>query len=92
MEKDKRYKTVKLLIEKEGITRLEEIFEHIPVTTIALMLGTNWQRLTKYINNPLLFKFGEILVLAKYFEVGEEIMIKIVYSQIVLNRTKRKKK
>lgn len=92
MVKDKRVKTVKLLIEADKIKSLAEIFEHIPVTTVALFLGTNFERLTDRINNPGKFRFSEAVQLAGYFEVDEHVMIEIVYRQVVLNRTKRKKK
>lgn len=90
MIKDKRAKTVKQLIDTNQITKLSEIYDVIPVTVLVNFLKTNYTRLTKYNSNPSLFTMGEIIKLAKYFEVEEMIMIKIIYNQIAENGKKRK--
>lgn len=90
MVKDKRYKTVKLLIESQAIGLFSEIFDHIPVTTIAKFLGTNHPSLTKYINDPRLLQVGKVLQLAGYFEVDERLMLDLVHKQIVENRNKKR--
>lgn len=91
MFKDKRYKTVKLLIERGGISLFSEIFDHIPVTTIAKFLGSNHVRLTAYIDDPKLLTFDKVLSLAEYFEVTEEKMIELTHKQIIENRKKKKR-
>jgi hypothetical protein len=93
MVKDKRAKTVKLLIEAKKINSLAEIFDVIPVSIVATKaLGTNYDRLTDRISNPGKFRMSEVVLLASYFEVDERVMIEIVYGQVVANRNKRKRK
>lgn len=91
MIKDKRYKTVKLLIESGGITLFSEIFDHIPVTTMAKFLGSNHARMTVYRDDPNLLTFGKVLLLASYFEVEEAKMLELTHKQIQENRKKRKR-
>jgi K+-transporting ATPase A subunit len=92
MVKDKRAKTVKLLIEHNEIKIFSQIFEHIPITIVATKaLGTNYERLTDRINNPGKFRMSDIVLLAAYFEVQERIMIDLIYQQLLMNRSKKKK-
>ncbi|HUR65483.1 MAG TPA: hypothetical protein VMZ03_03965 [Chitinophagaceae bacterium] len=91
MVKDKRYKVVHEFIKSGEIKMISQVFEYIPVTTVALMLGTNWERLTKYINEPNLFRMGEMRTMAAYFEVDEKVMIELVHRQIIANMDKKKK-
>lgn len=91
MVKDKRYKIVQKLIRSGDVKLLTDIFEVIPVTTVAVALGSNWDQLTKRINQPGIFRMSEIMAMAAYFEVDERIMLEIVFSQLLFNQGKKKK-
>lgn len=92
MVKDKKIKIVTKLIKLGEITMISEVFDYVPVTPVALMLGSNWDQLNKRIQEPGIFRVNEIVLLASYFEVEEKVLFDLVMKQIVLNRNKRKKK
>lgn len=92
MQKHKRAKTVKQLIEHQEIKLLSQIFEVIPVSVVAHALSSNHQQLLPKIKEPGKFRMNDILLMASYFEIDEKMMIDIVYGQIIVNRAKRKKK
>lgn len=90
MQKDKRAKTVKQLIEHNEIKHLTQIFDVIPVTVVALVLSSNNVQFGKKIANPGTIRMNDIIAMASYFEVDERVMIDIVHGQIVVNRGKKK--
>jgi arginine repressor len=65
MEKDPRYTAIKYLLKKEDIKTFKEIFDHIPKTVVAADLGTNNSRMSRLIDDPSLFKMGELYKLAE---------------------------
>jgi hypothetical protein len=91
MVKDRRFKIVQKLIRSGDVKLLTDIFEVIPVTTVAVALGSNWDQLTKRIKEPGIFRINEIIAMAAYFEVEEKVMIDIIYNQVLANRGKKKR-
>lgn len=81
MAKDRRYKTVKVLIETGTITEFREIFDNIPKTTVAADMGTNYKRLLRLTNDVDQFKIADLFTLARFFEVEKLTLLKLVVNQ-----------
>lgn len=78
MEKDKRYTTVKVLIETGTIKSFPEIFETIPKTVVASDLRVNYTHLTKRLNNSEEFTLKELATLADLIGIDSLILIGMV--------------
>lgn len=90
MVKDKRYKTIKVLIEGGHIKTLSDIFDTIPRSVVAKDFGTNFTRFTRLIENPADFRLKELYTLAHLFDVDERKFIDLAHNQH-LSKGKRKK-
>lgn len=90
MGKDRRYNTVKLLIEAGHITEFSHIFDHIPRSVVANDLGTNYNRLVRLINHTEHFTLEELLTLSNFFDVESKIMVDLAFNQLIRKRVKRK--
>jgi hypothetical protein len=88
MSHDKRYITVRILIEGGHITGFAEMFEHIPLSVVALDLGSNYVRFKRLVGNPSRLKLTDIFILAHLFGITEMSMIALIISTI---KNKRKK-
>lgn len=71
MEKDGRYKKVKLLFEGKLIKRFSEIFseEVIPKTLLAKDLKKNNNQIDKLIRSPGSFKIKDVILISELFEL-----------------------
>jgi|ADGO01.1.fsa_nt_gi hypothetical protein len=83
MVKDKRYQTVKLLIESGHITEFKQIFEHIPKSIVANDLGTNYTRLSKLIKHTEHIPLKDLITLSRFFGVDGRVMVDLAYKQIL---------
>jgi hypothetical protein len=81
MVKDKRHKTVKILIETRNITTFADIFEHIPKTTVADELGKHFNRMSGMIENVNVMKIGDVYLFAGYFEVEPMVIFQLIHNQ-----------
>jgi hypothetical protein len=81
MVKDKRHKTVKILIETGNVVEFKDIFEHIPKTTVADDLGVHFNRMARMIGNVNEIKVNDIFLLSGYFEIDAKVMFELVYNQ-----------
>lgn len=88
---DKRYKTVKILIDNNHVKTLVEIFDTIPRSVVAQDFGTNFTRFDRLINNPELFRLKELYVLAQLFDVEEVKMVQLAHGQYIAKKGKKKK-
>lgn len=91
MAKDKRYKTVKHLIESGHITEFREIFDTIPKTIVATDLGTNYKRLLRLVENVDQFKVSDLYSLADMFDVDRLAIMKLVVKQSDSDGKKKKR-
>lgn len=91
IEKHKGYNTVKKLIEGNQLHSFQEIFEHVPKTTIYQDLGINYFRFTRIITDIKGFKLEELYHLANLIGVDEKIIIDLAHSQYLANKAKKKK-
>ncbi len=81
MVKDKRTKTVKILIETGNIHQFKEIFEHIPKTTVADHIGIHFNRFTKMIDSVNDIKINDLFLLSTYFDIDGKVMFELIYNQ-----------
>ncbi|MET3886113.1 hypothetical protein ABIE54_005002 [Chitinophagaceae bacterium OAS944] len=92
MAKDRRYTTVKNLITGGYIKTFIEIFDTIPKSVVAHDLGFNSVRMTNLMNNVDRFILKDVIKLASLIEVDTMEILKLIYSQYVLDsKIKRKK-
>lgn len=92
MVKDKRHKTVKILIEGGHVSEFREIFEHIPKTTVADELGIHFNRFNNLIDKPADMKVSDLFLLSGYFEIEGQKMFQLINNQVSNSRKGTKKK
>jgi hypothetical protein len=81
MTKDKRHKTVKILIETGNVLEFKDIFEHIPKTTVADELGIHFNRMARMISNVNEIKVNDIFLFSGYFEIDAKVLFELIYNQ-----------
>jgi hypothetical protein len=92
MVKDKRHKTVKILIEGGHVNEFKEIFEHIPKTTVAEELGIHFNRFNNLIDKPAEMKVNDLFLLSAYFEIEGQKMFELIHNQVSNTRKGTRKK
>jgi len=92
MEKDPRYKAVKILIEGKHITEFKEIFIHVPKTIMAHDLGTNNNRMTRLITHVDQFTLSELYRISSLLDVDYKVIFNLAHAQYfgVDKRSKKK--
>ena len=91
MEKDKRYKTVKLLIENGHITVLSQIFEYVPVSKVASDLGTNYNRLKRLVEHVDQFVVRDLYTLGNFLEIERKKILELMDAQYDVDRNNHRK-
>jgi hypothetical protein len=89
MAQDKRYSTVRILIEGGHVIGFSQIFEHIPISVVAIDYGSNYVRFKRLVENPSRLKIKDIFILAHLFGVPEMTMITLIVSQLLKNKRKK---
>jgi len=90
MAKDKRYETVKKLIAGGHITCFSEILETVPKTIVAHDLRMHHQTFDKLLTYPEKFNLEDAISIASLIEVEDMEIIKLIYSQYIIEKKKRK--
>ena len=90
MARDKRYTTVRFLIESGYITVFSQIFESIPISVVAIDYGSNYVRFKRLVENPSRFRLKDIFILAHLFQISEMTMITLITSQLSNKRIKQR--
>ena len=90
MGKDRRYNTVKLLIEAGHIIEFSELFDHIPRSVVANDLGTNYNRLARLITHTEHFTLEELVTLSNFFDVDSKTMVDLAFNQMIRKKVKKK--
>lgn len=83
MIKDKRYKSVKNLIESGHITLFREIFDTLPKSVVYKDLGMNNDRFTNLMNNVELFLINDLFRIAELIETEKRKILEVAYNQYV---------
>jgi len=81
MEKDPRYKAVKVLIEGKHIAEFKEIFTHVPKTIMAHDLGTNNNRMTRLIDHVDQFTLAELYRISNLLNVDYKVIFNLAHAQ-----------
>lgn len=92
MDKDPRYKTVKILIEGGHVSELRQVFENIPKTTVSSDIGTNYKRFVRLIDEVGQLKVQDITTIAAVFDVDKRSIFNLVANQIDNDKKARRKK
>lgn len=92
MVKDKRYKTVKILIETGNVAAFRDIFEHIPKTTVAEELGIHFNRMSRMIDKVSEIKMSDVYLFSGYFEVEPNVMFGLIDNQHGAKKASTRKK
>ena len=89
MAKDKRYITVRLLMEAGYVTSFSQIFEHMPLSVVAIDFGSNYVRFKRLVANPSRLRLRDIFILARLFDIPEMTMISLIIAQLSKNKIKK---
>lgn len=81
MEKDLRYTAAKRTIEKRDITNLNEVFQVIPKTVVAIDMGIAPARFSQKIAQVEKFSLKEVFRLAQLLDVDSLHIFKLAKSQ-----------
>lgn len=88
MPKDKRYKTIRILIEGNHISTFKEVFDHIPKTIVGKDLGIHFRRFNRMVIRVQEIKVKDIFQLSVFFGVDEMLVFNLIYTQ--LKKAKKK--
>ena len=89
MAQDRRYGTVRILIEGGHVTNFSQIFENIPLSVVAIDFGSNYVRFKRLVENPSRLKLRDIFILANLFGISEMAMITLIVGPLIKNKRKR---
>ena len=92
MAKDKRYGTVKKLIESGYIESFAGVLDNIPKTNVARDLGMHHQTFAKLIKSPEKFAFKDAIRIASLIDVDDMTIINLIYKQYVIEKKPKRKK
>jgi hypothetical protein len=79
--KDKRYQVVTILINGDYVKNFLGIFDHIPISVVAIDIGSNYVRFKRLINNPFNLRLRDINILANLFGIGLIKMVQLIQAQ-----------
>jgi len=82
MEKDKRYNTVKKLLNNNDLKSVEELLTIVPPTTVRNDLKISYQSFTKRTQSPEFFTLKELLRLAALIECNPRLIIDLVLNEV----------
>ena len=88
---DPRYDAVRVLIETGHIKSFPDIFHYIPRTTVYKDLGVNFNRFSKAIYDPSMFRMEELKEIAELFGIDPKKMIDMAYEQTMKVIRQKKK-
>ena len=77
VEKDHRYATVRIMLERRAIQKFSRIFEFIPVTVVCNDLGMNRTRFKRCLADPGHFTIEELERLADLLEYDAGKLIEL---------------
>ena len=92
MNKDRRYATVKILIQGGHVKNFHDILDVIPASIVYKDLGINYSRFKKLINNTKLFTIEELVILASFCDLEGKTLIDLAYQQYIEDKKLKRKK
>ncbi len=91
MVRDRRYKTIKNLIESGHITAFCEIFDTLPKSVLYQDLGINHTRFTKLLENVELFMLNDLFRIADLLDTDKTNIVELVLKQYDADNRLRKR-
>jgi hypothetical protein len=85
-----RYRNAQKLILGGFIKSVADLFDAVPKTTMARDIHTAPSRLTKLINNPVLFTFDDCYKIAAILEVDADKIIDLIREETRPKKGRRK--
>ena len=89
MSDEKRYDSIKVMIETGHITEFREIFDYLPKSLVGKHLHTNNPRMTRLITDVSDLTVKEIVSLSMLFEVDYTKISQIIFTQYFKNNKKK---
>lgn len=79
-----KYQAVQSLISEQKVTHVTQIFEIVPISTVAKDLGMNYSTLYRKIRNTAAFTLGDIELMAALFSVKPVLIYILLRSSLSL--------
>jgi hypothetical protein len=86
---DKRYDSIKIMIETGHITEFQQIFNYIPKSLLGKHLHTNNPRMTRLVSNVDDLTVHEIISISTLFNVDYTKITHIVFAQYLKDKKLR---
>lgn len=83
---DKRYDSIKIMIETGHITEFQQIFNYIPKSLLGKHLHTNNPRMTRLVSNVDDLTVHEIVSISMLFKVDYNKITHIVFAQYLKDK------
>lgn len=83
---DKRYDSIKIMIETGHITEFQQIFNYIPKSLLGKHLHTNNPRMTRLVSNVDDLTVHEIVSISTLFKVDYNKITHIVFAQYLKDK------
>ncbi|HEX6429428.1 MAG TPA: hypothetical protein VF008_17170 [Niastella sp.] len=83
---DKRYDSIKIMIETGHITEFQQIFNYIPKSLLGKHLHTNNPRMTRLVSNVDDLTVHEIVSISTLFNVDYNKITHIVFAQYLKDK------
>jgi hypothetical protein len=83
---DKRYESIKFMIETGHITEFQQIFNYIPKSLLGKHLHTNNPRMTRLVSNVDDLTVHEIVSISTLFNVDYTKITHIVFAQYLKDK------
>jgi hypothetical protein len=83
---DKRYDSIKIMIETGHITEFQQIFNYIPKSLLGKHLHTNNPRMTRLVSNVDDLTVQEIVSISTLFNVDYNKITHIVFAQYLKDK------
>jgi hypothetical protein len=83
---DKRYESIKFMIETGHITEFKQIFNYIPKSLLGKHLHTNNPRMTRLVTEVDDLTVQEIVSISTLFNVAYDKITHIVFTQYLKDR------
>ncbi|OQP52604.1 hypothetical protein A4H97_25105 [Niastella yeongjuensis] len=83
---DKRYESIKFMIETGHITEFRQIFNYMPKSPLGKYLHTNNPRITRLTSEVDDLTVQEIVSISSFFDVDYMKIIHLVFAQYIKDR------
>ena len=89
MEKDRRFTDVNIAYRKGLIRSFPDIFNYIPKTVVYKALGKKFEYFERRLKDPTLFTMGELMEIARLFDLPEDTFYNLVARDVVRSKKGR---